>query len=84
MELLYMNILIDSAAIGSAFFGPGIGPINLDNVFCDGSEASLTDCFYNDVHNCDHSEDASVICVDTQCKCCHAIELCVFEKKTIY
>ena len=45
----------------------------MDNVFCDGSESLLTDCTYSDSHNCNHREDANVICVDTQCKfidCC--------------
>ena len=40
----------------------------MDNVFCDGSENLLTDCSYSGSHDCDHSEDASVICVDTQCE----------------
>ncbi|XP_076738295.1 scavenger receptor cysteine-rich domain-containing group B protein-like [Maylandia zebra] len=48
----------------NAFFGEGTGEIWLDDVICSGSEDFLTDCpnsgFGN--HNCDHSEDASVIC----------------------
>ena len=35
----------------------------MDNVFCSGSESQLTDCFYLATHNCIHSEDASVICL---------------------
>ena len=65
---------LDSFAIGSAYFGPGVGSINLDNVFCTGSETSITDCSYSDSHNCAHSEDASVICADTQRKCMHVYE----------
>ena len=55
---------VESASVGSAYFGPGTGPINMDNVFCSGSESQLTDCSYSDTHNCAHSEDASVICLE--------------------
>ncbi|XP_042084290.1 neurotrypsin-like [Haplochromis burtoni] len=50
----------------NAYFGEGTGEIWLDEVTCSGSEDFLTDCpnsgFGN--HDCDHSEDASVICSD--------------------
>ena len=47
-----------------AHFGQGSGPITLDNVQCTGTETSLTSCTHGGigVHNCGHSEDASVIC----------------------
>ena len=47
-----------------AVFGVGSGPIWYDNVNCNGSEASLTQCAHRGlgVHNCDHSVDAGVIC----------------------
>ncbi|CAL8400977.1 unnamed protein product [Boreogadus saida] len=47
-----------------AFFGPGAGPILLDNLKCRGDESSLQGCSHIawDVHNCDHSEDAGVTC----------------------
>ena len=47
-----------------AHFGEGIGAILLDEVDCKGSEQSLKDCSSNEwgLHNCDHSEDASVVC----------------------
>lgn len=51
-------------ARASAAFGQGIGDIYLDNVVCDGHELRLIDCSSNPlaVHNCQHSNDAGVIC----------------------
>uniref|UniRef100_A0A8C5KJF2 Scavenger receptor cysteine rich family, 4 domains n=1 Tax=Jaculus jaculus TaxID=51337 RepID=A0A8C5KJF2_JACJA len=52
------------AAPGEAHFGPGRGPILLDNVKCRGDESTLLLCSHIrwDAHNCDHSEDAGVLC----------------------
>ena len=48
-----------------AHFGAGSGRIWLDNLFCSGSEISIADCPPRawGVEDCDHSEDASVICL---------------------
>ncbi|CAJ1064432.1 scavenger receptor cysteine-rich domain-containing group B protein [Xyrichtys novacula] len=53
-----------TAARGEAFFGPGTGIIQLDNLKCSGSEANLQQCSHISwkVHNCDHTEDAGVTC----------------------
>nr|XP_015195346.1 PREDICTED: scavenger receptor cysteine-rich domain-containing group B protein-like [Lepisosteus oculatus] len=49
---------------GSAYFGPGTGPIWMDDTTCTGDEPSLITCQSKGfgVHNCNHSEDAGVIC----------------------
>ena len=49
---------------GSAYFGQGAGPIHLDNVKCVGTENRIEDCPHRiwGQHDCDHSEDAGVIC----------------------
>ena len=47
-----------------ALFGPGQGPIGLDDIHCIGHESILTQCGHSGLgsHNCDHHEDAGVVC----------------------
>ncbi|XP_072048684.1 scavenger receptor cysteine-rich domain-containing protein DMBT1-like [Amphiura filiformis] len=51
-------------AVENAQFGAGIGKIWLDDVRCLGFENGLDECHHNTwgINNCDHSEDAGVIC----------------------
>lgn len=48
----------------SGQFGLGTGPIWLDNVNCQGTEKGIEDCAHNgfNIQNCNHMEDAGVIC----------------------
>ncbi|XP_021351066.1 deleted in malignant brain tumors 1 protein-like isoform X2 [Mizuhopecten yessoensis] len=45
-------------------FGEGTGDIVLDDVRCDGTERSLSNCTYSTSHNCAHSEDVGVRCTE--------------------
>uniref|UniRef100_A0A3B3DUC5 Uncharacterized protein n=1 Tax=Oryzias melastigma TaxID=30732 RepID=A0A3B3DUC5_ORYME len=57
-------------AAKSALFGQGSGTIWLDDVACLGIESSLTECDHRGygTHNCNHGEDASVICSESLVK----------------
>jgi hypothetical protein len=48
-------------AYDSAYFGQGTGQIS--KVFCFGNETSFFDCEIESVDNCDHSNDAGVVCL---------------------
>ena len=53
-------------ARGGAYFGQGSASILLDDVQCTGNEVSIFSCSHNSIgsHNCDHSEDAGVVCLE--------------------
>ncbi|XP_036445352.1 putative DMBT1-like protein [Colossoma macropomum] len=69
----------------SVHFGQGSDPILLDRVGCSGNERSLFNCSHNGFykHNCDHGEDAGVICsgqneirlVNPTSRCCGRLEI---------
>ncbi|EDO36910.1 predicted protein, partial [Nematostella vectensis] len=60
-ELGYPGAL---SAQGGATWGIGAGSIWLDNLECTGNESRLVYCPHNGlgIENCQHSEDAGVVC----------------------
>ena len=64
----------------SAHFGAGSGLIWLDNLKCSGTEFSLLQCSHIGigVHNCGHSEDASVKCSGTKTGSFHILFYSMF------
>ena len=59
--------------------GEGIGPIFLDQLMCNGSEASLLECLPSEnigLHNCHHNEDAGV-----RCEGVYGHRICVMHDK---
>ena len=56
--------ILATSAPSFAAFGPGTGPILLDDLACTGTETRLVDCPSAGlgVHNCVHSEDAGAVC----------------------
>ena len=58
---------LGSIAVKNAHFGEGRGLILLDDVMCRGTETELLTCSRRNnaliaTSNCEHSEDAGVIC----------------------
>ncbi|NXI59044.1 DMBT1 protein, partial [Chloroceryle aenea] len=55
-------------ALDLAHFGEGPDPIWLDDVNCSGNEAALSQCQTQSwgSHNCNHGEDAGVLCSGTR------------------
>ena len=52
-------------------YGPGVGPIWLDNVMCDGSEPSLARCSHPGVNvtsGCTHAKDVGINCSGVESK----------------
>ena len=64
MCLLFVRHTLEGArAYSSAFFGQGSGTILMAGVFCNGTEAMLTNCRYDPkTGGCHHGMDAGVRC----------------------
>ena len=55
-----------SASVGTfseKSFQPGIGPIHMDYVACNGTESGLQECrYFSHTYGCSHSDDVGVQC----------------------
>ena len=59
-----MTLLVGAVPVRKAFFGMGRSDqaILMDDVSCSGEEATIQSCSHMQSSDCDHSEDAGVIC----------------------
>ena len=64
-HLIFLMMYVGSLAATEALFGPGMGPIFFDGIMCMGNESTILEC-NSQVHDCDHSQDAGVICASEQ------------------
>ncbi len=66
-----VNSLSGGRALLEGYYGPGDGPILLDQVECRGHEVDIAECehppWYE--HDCSHSEDAAVECGEFRAVC---------------
>lgn len=62
-----MFIASDGITLDSEEVDDGAGEIWLDNMECKGNERTLANCYSNGwgIHNCGHSEDVGIKCVNT-------------------
>lgn len=56
-----------ATALKNAYFGPGTGPVLLNNINCRGNETRLSSCSFTrySIVRCDHYQDVSVRCRTT-------------------
>ena len=73
LQLLVLFTNAGARAFTNAFFGPGIGPIYLDDFLCLGNEDRLVDCRNGGLNMIDfcngHADDAGVRCAESKHNC---------------
>lgn len=66
-------MLLGARSYRNAFFGPGTGPVYLDDFFCTGNENRLIDCRNGGINMIDfcrgHLDDAGVRCAESKLTC---------------
>ena len=58
----YVYSYIGSVARCCSNYGEGVGPIRIGQVECQGSESSVTNCYYERIDLQDHLNDVGVQC----------------------
>ena len=68
--LLCFHFSTIAIPFSNSYFGGGTGTIWLDDVKCTGTELGLGACAHKPwgKSNCDHTEDAGVMCIPNGCK----------------
>ena len=62
----YDHLFSGVRVTGNGQFGPGSGPIFLEQVNCDGNEDRILDCSASyGLHSCTHADDVAVVCEGT-------------------
>ena len=66
---LFLFDLPSGMSLGN-HYGGGAGEIWLEDVVCDGTESSIDECQHSDwgSHDCNHTEDVSIRCINTGIK----------------
>ena len=62
MQTSNMNICPNAGSEVSYNWNPGTGDVHMDHVDCDVSQQTLISCKHDPEPNCDHSQDAQVLC----------------------
>lgn len=67
-----------ASVVSTHLFGAGAGPIQLDDLRCQGNEATLLECDHSEfrVHNCYRHEEAAVSCRAGACCIAQTLSLC--------
>ena len=64
--LLYLLYTAGSVVYTYSYFGTGIGPVIISNLYCSGSENNILDCSHNKINaltNCGVGQIAGLVCL---------------------
>ena len=56
------------AAVHNGYYGQGVGPVHMDEVYCIGDEDSILECSHTTATRfTDHSDDVGLQCFEGKC-----------------